>query len=392
MGKKTQIEWMNAAKFVAIFCVMMDHTEGLLYTSKNVAYAIYYSVSLFILLSGMTSYLSDGHHEGETWLQSVIRGCRKILGAYCMATALNMIVESHGLFDFGTYVRQLLLFNGSGQFYFVLLYIQLMLVNRLLYGFLQKCPFSVTGYLMEAAVLVLTVLFAWWSVNFTNILGVYGGGGKLLGGTYLVLYYIGMLLMRHVFMGRLSAKQGTRVTSGFSADEAVDTAVQGEVRGRTASMQAGEVRVLAAPIQAGLLVIFGLVFFLYWRYQCVNGFKLDLMLPFGNGELVPSITFATEAFCMLLVCCGLFGLLGRKRYTAWLAHLCSWLGQYSMPIFLYHIMVLYHVCLHFFPNLPEQNIWLARLVFYPGMVLGSIVIDRALHALGNAVGACLKRV
>ena len=55
---KEQIKWINCAKMVAILAVMTDHTFDVLYTNSKIAMASYFSVSLFIILSGMTSYLS----------------------------------------------------------------------------------------------------------------------------------------------------------------------------------------------------------------------------------------------------------------------------------------------------------------------------------------------
>lgn len=62
MKYKSQIAWLNGAKFVAILAVMVDHTNGVLYSNWSIAYASYFSVSLFIILAGMTSYFSGLHH------------------------------------------------------------------------------------------------------------------------------------------------------------------------------------------------------------------------------------------------------------------------------------------------------------------------------------------
>ena len=62
--EKKQITWLNGAKLMAILAVMVDHTNGMLYTKPDVAYASYYSVSLFVILLGMTSYLSDSRRGG----------------------------------------------------------------------------------------------------------------------------------------------------------------------------------------------------------------------------------------------------------------------------------------------------------------------------------------
>lgn len=54
VGNK-QIVWLNCSKFVAILAVMLDHTNKILYQSSDIAYASYFSVELFVILSGMTS-------------------------------------------------------------------------------------------------------------------------------------------------------------------------------------------------------------------------------------------------------------------------------------------------------------------------------------------------
>lgn len=61
---KQEIKWINCAKAIAIFAVLIDHTNGILYTNANIAMASYYSVSLFILISGMLSYISVSNRGG----------------------------------------------------------------------------------------------------------------------------------------------------------------------------------------------------------------------------------------------------------------------------------------------------------------------------------------
>lgn len=63
MGKRKEIKWINCAKAMAILAVMIDHTNGILYTNHNVALASYFSVSLFVIISGMMSFLSNERHE-----------------------------------------------------------------------------------------------------------------------------------------------------------------------------------------------------------------------------------------------------------------------------------------------------------------------------------------
>ena len=40
---------------------MVDHTNGVLYINQEFALASYFSVALFVLLSGMTSYMTNAN-------------------------------------------------------------------------------------------------------------------------------------------------------------------------------------------------------------------------------------------------------------------------------------------------------------------------------------------
>ena len=51
--------WIDCAKAIAIMAVAVDHCNGMLYTNPIIAQASYFSVSLFVLLSGLTAWLSD---------------------------------------------------------------------------------------------------------------------------------------------------------------------------------------------------------------------------------------------------------------------------------------------------------------------------------------------
>ena len=170
MDGKGQIEWINGAKFVAILAVLVDHTYMVLYNNLDIAYATYFAVSLFVLLSGMTSYFSNMRRmkNGEKD-KSIICSCKKILVAYCVATVIYMIVMTHR-FDFTQYIYYLVNFNASDPFYFVIVYIQLMSVNGFLYKFLQKCPNSKKGYFYEMIMMISIVALSYWTSNYTNIL------------------------------------------------------------------------------------------------------------------------------------------------------------------------------------------------------------------------------
>ena len=127
MGSNTgngtgKVPWIDMAKFVAIVAVMVDHTNGILYHRSSIALASYFSVSLFILLMGITSFWSFERNFGNLKL----------------ATAVYQ-VTAYRSFDFLTYLMAVIHFNASGPFYFVLLYIQLLLAAPVLFYMIKLC-------------------------------------------------------------------------------------------------------------------------------------------------------------------------------------------------------------------------------------------------------------
>ena len=92
------IQWINCAKFIAIFAVMLDHTYKILYVNRNLALASYFSVSLFVLISGMTCFISCERHN-YNWLKTFAKSSKNIVCAYLLATFVYQIC-SHKFFDF----------------------------------------------------------------------------------------------------------------------------------------------------------------------------------------------------------------------------------------------------------------------------------------------------
>lgn len=328
---KRQIAWINGAKFIAILAVLVDHTYKILYTNKDIAYASYFSVELFIILSGMTSYLADTHHI-TNWWGGVKHSCRNILTAYCISVVVYMIINTHG-FDFLSYLDHLIHFNIVGAHYFVLLYIQLMAVNGFLFNLLQKCPKSRNGYICEAFIMLGIIILSIWTTNHTNILNVFGGGGKLFGGTYLILYYFGMLVMKH----------------GWLEDTTYIKSITAFVAG-------------------------GCLWFILWRYTCINDFKLENYMPFGNTLNPPGITFMTFGVCMLFITFGMFTLLEQIQCMKKIVLFVCGLGCHTLYIFLYHSLI-ESFCTKHMQSLLHNNIWLARVVFFTLMIMGPILIE-----------------
>ena len=332
MDKSKQIKWINCAKFVAIFAVMIDHTGGILYDNQSIKIGSYFSVSLFILISGMLCYSSNKRNDLD-YVHTVLKSCKKIVISYLIATFICQIVTFH-FFDFGDYMHYVVNFNLMGHFYYVLLYIQLMLVNKVLFCIIESVP-DAYELPIEVGVGMLILCLSALTTNYTDILGVYGGGGKLLGGTYLFLFYLGMLLMKHNIFEKCNLKKSLLVFALFSI----------------------------------LLIV-------WWRFECYNSFNVDKCFPFGNGINPPSITLLIMAVIMLFWSYGFFTLMQYNRMTCLITEYISKLGRHTLYIFLYHMLFLDVVLVR---HVSINNMTEKRVIYLGTMILAPIVLELCLN-------------
>lgn len=327
--KKQPILWLNCAKLVAIFAVMTDHTNGILYTNPGVAWASYFAVSLFIIISGITSYMSNSHST-LGWGKAYLRSVKKIFVAYLIASAICLMIKTHR-FDLISYLNCLVHFNASLPLYYVFLYLQLMLVSRLLFEILQYCPRNKKGYIQEIILFMFIIGISIVTTNYTQILDIYGGGGKVLGGTYLILFYFGMLIARHEWLAKETNKKSV------------------------------------------LIWLMSSVCWLLWWKNLGNSRNLiDSKVPFGYGFNPPSITFMVFAIFTLFAVYGFCKILEKKDSTKKLVEIGSWLGTHTLYIFMYHMIILYFFIM---PYLNIENVWLKRGVYWGLMILIPIILE-----------------
>lgn len=172
--KSKQENWINFAKFMAILAVIIDHTTGVLFTNQNIAMSSYYSVSLFILVSGLLTYNSIDRH-GYTYWKGFWNSIKKILFAYLVAVAIYTVAITKA-FDVVTFLTFCLYCSASGPHYYVMLYIMLMLIARMLYDFLKiglRTPWMTA--IKDTGVALATLYISSWTTLHTNVLGIYGG-------------------------------------------------------------------------------------------------------------------------------------------------------------------------------------------------------------------------
>lgn len=328
-----EVKWINVAKFLAIAAVLTDHTKGILYTDPRISTASYFSVTLFIFLSGMTTFLSS-ERTGQKITKEIVAGrCRKILIPYAVAVFLYMAVSFHK-FDLMEYLDYLVHFNITGVHYFVLLYLQMLLISPVLHRIIlwaEQRSWKVQSCFHLAASVFL-LYFASWSIRRTNLMDVYGGGGKLLGGTYLVVFYWGLLAGSGVLKGKL--KGGKIIPFALSA----------------------------------------LAWLVWWMLICKKDFFLDRVLSWGNGFNPPGPTLIV--FSLITAYLFMSGVTLAETYankfTDAVLNLLNELGKHTMYIFLYHWLFI-SVFLNEYCT--ELNIWLKRIVYFTVMIGGSLFVE-----------------
>lgn len=305
LTQKKEILWINCAKFIAIFAVILDHTTGIIHWSSEISYASFFSVTLFVFLSGMTSYKSVQRNINKPFFLEFVRRCKPVIIAYLVGTAAYLCA-SNGYFSLDLYIEAVWNFSAAPQFYFIWFYIQLIFVAPFLYKLIiyfgdkrKKNDISIPSF-MHYVMLVLTVVIAYISIKYTVTKELYGGGRYLFGGTYFIFFYLGMLFSYTNF----SLKSRKILTAG--------------------------------------IVIFSALLFVWMRFYLSDVFTLDTHFPFGNGRNPPGITLGiyTVLIAGLLFC--FFSLLERSqnKVVNHIVRFISMMGKYSLDIFIYHMLIM----------------------------------------------------
>lgn len=324
-----KLHWLNCAKAAAIIAVLVDHSLGILYTDINIQVASDYDVSLFILSAGITSYISNSYSK-LSWGKAYLKSIKKIFLAYLLCSAICLIIKTQG-FDIGIFLEQLIHFSATLPLYFVFLYMQLMLVSRLLYRILEKCQRNKVGYIQEFILFAILTCISSYTANYTNILNIYSGGGRVLGGTYLMLFYFGMLMAKHEWFAKESLLKSIIIWSVSS-----------------------------------------IAWFVLWKNFAKVRWTIDVKVPLGEGYDCPSITLMVFSILTLLSIYGICKILEKTKFTRKIVLIGSWLGEHTLYIFMYHLTLLYFV---FMPYIEIENIWVKRIVYMSLMIVIPLVIE-----------------
>lgn len=177
-----RIGWIDAAKFFAVIAVAVDHCNGFLYTNQLIAYASYYSVSLFVLLAGISIWIAYDRGK-EISFVGQLKKVRSIFCAYALATLIVLCIAQHR-FDLKTYLEHLVSFNIQGPYYYIVFFVQLLMIAPILVRWCRFANSKKHKWIVHIGSLCALGWFAYISINYTYILPVHGGG-QFLGGGYL---------------------------------------------------------------------------------------------------------------------------------------------------------------------------------------------------------------
>lgn len=333
----TRVTWIDAAKFTAILAVIVDHGHSAgLYQNISYKYLSLFSVPLFILLMGMNAFWSCRRQTFR-----ISKKLRDILRPYLMAVFLYKLYDKKGSFDLEFYLHELINVTRTSHFYFVLLYIQLILIAPLLFRLLNTAEGKKDSHLREILSVTAAAVFSVWTTNSTNIFSAYAGGGKLFGGTFLVLFILGMLFAKY----------------------------HGSIRLKEA--QAAVLFALSLALTVGCAV-----------FIVRDQYHFDASLPFGAVTNPPGIILSLYSILIMLTVffCGQILSFHPSGPVTAVFRFISGLGRHTYYIYLYHCLFLFSIL----PDLTRNftgNFKLLRFAYFPILIFVPILIEYLMRFL-----------
>ena len=192
-----RLNWIDTIKSLAVLAVIFDHNYNYLYHNKTLWSFSYFSVTAFIFVMGVTSSISLSKHENFQPLVYIKKRSVSIIYPYLIASLIYHIYQNRGIFFLVSFLKQLVTFSASSPFYFIFLYLQLVLIVPWLFK-IYTGKGTVTQFLIVGILAIIGTLLT----TNTLIEGIYGGGGRILGGTYLFVCGLGILFyfyIKHLF-------------------------------------------------------------------------------------------------------------------------------------------------------------------------------------------------
>ena len=329
---KNRVLWIDCAKTMAMLAVLVDHSYGVFYTNSWIATSSYFSVVVFVILSGMTQNMVMNNRKtisgGGQWTRIL-----KLIRDYAIAVFILQCFYS-GKFDLKTYISYLLNFNIQGPYYFLVFFIQLVAISPLLIQWNRYCGVRRRTVLYHLVTFVTLGIIAAIAINYTYILPVHGGGQYLFGGTFLLLYYLGIALEGNKLFQIESKK---------------------------------------------ILCVLSVILILVWCTWIVlmhNGVLLfDKWMEryWGAGFNPPSVQSIVYGIISLFLFYAMFSFLQKSdnRIVNHLLKGIAWFGRYTLYIFMYHLVVR-DMFIRYMPWI-TKNMIIYRVVFIAMFIIPAIV-------------------
>ena len=261
-------------------------------------------------------------------------------------------IVSDGYFSLQEYLYMLVHFNASGPHYYVLLYLQLVILGPFIANTISNG--KILSWLKSILVLIASILISIFTTNHTDLLGVYGGGGRLVGGSYLVLFVVGMIIAKEnrsfAIIGRKSL----------------------------------------------FLIIVLVIAVLCWvHFIFLNKLLIDSKLPLGEGFNPPSISlglYATLLFLLFYLIDIFAESFGVCKYLNLLVRPLTFIGGHTLYIFLYHRLFLDYINVMIcsrntmFSEM-YNNPWIRRIWIIIIMIFGPILIEVIAKSISKNIGS-----
>ena len=321
--------WIDITKCIAIIAVLVDHLYTRAYHSEIILKSTYLSVGLFVLTQGFSTYLSYKESKVPLYKKVFVR-ILEIFIPYVLATFICLVVL-YKKFDIRQFIFSIVNFNATGPYYYVCLYIQLVLVSPVIFIIIKRINMTKYPGITKIMFMIGILIISYLTSTYTQINESYGGGSKLLGGSYLILLCIGM------FFG-----------DSYSKIRKIE---------KTASTKQ---IIICLIIAAGNLY-----------YICKYGFNYLNIDIFGSGlnpPGLPIIIYAVAVFAaIVLISVRCNDIIQCSK----LIDIMCYVGKHTLYIFLYHEIVLIivdsYIC--------NMNIWIKRVGYMSIMLAVPLVLD-----------------
>lgn len=214
--KDTRVDWIDHLKGLAIIGVVTNHLYGISFNSVTFRNLTGFSVPLFILLAGYTSAISIS--RGKKYSVFLKSRFKNILIPYFLVSIFYQLTNSQHPTSIKLLLVNLSTFSANPVLYFVFFYLQLILVGPIIFTVLNKSnSFKKIFWLVLIFLLSLSINRYF---NFNSLLlpqdktigGVYINGyilgaNKLLGGSYLFLFSLGIYSKLEEITGKILARR-----------------------------------------------------------------------------------------------------------------------------------------------------------------------------------------